>query len=108
MPRWIKNAFDDVASNIWQAPPGASTVARSTSFNELHVTLANPLLQRRKLNLKAKLKQNCEQFIIFKFQALNSRCFKCGFDRVNLHRPTLPGASAAMFLQISVALPVCV
>jgi hypothetical protein len=28
------------------------------------------------------------QFIIFYLQALNSRLFLRGFDRVNLHRPT--------------------
>ena len=39
--------------------------------------------------------KTCKHFIIFQFQALSSRCFERGFDRVNLHRPTMALASEA-------------
>jgi len=36
----------------------------------------------------------CKQSIILQFQALSSRRFQLGFDRVNLHRPTLSSAAS--------------
>jgi len=54
-------------------------------------------VQRRKLNLKAKI-ESSSSFVVF--QALRIRRFQCGFDRVNLHHLTLGGA-AAMSMSIT-------
>ena len=52
---------------------------------------------RRKLNSKAELESNS---FIFQFQALSSRRFQRGFDRVNLHHPT-SACSANLMAAIS-------
>ena len=49
-------------------------------------------LQRRKLDLNAKLESGS---LCFCFQALSSRRFKRGFDRVNLHCPTSSSMSSS-------------
>ena len=41
-------------------------------------------MKRRKFNLKAKVESS---FIICQFQAIRSRRFQRGVDRVDLHRP---------------------
>jgi hypothetical protein len=54
----------------------------------LMVPFSSPSIWRRKLRLKAKLKQNCKQFFTLWFQALSSRRFGSGLDRFKLHRLT--------------------
>ena len=49
-------------------------------------------MYRRNLNLKATFESGSS---IVQFQALSSRRFQRGFDRVNLHRPTSMDATRA-------------
>ena len=64
-------------------------------------TRARPAeLWPRKLNLKAKWKQNCKQSIIFYFQALSSRHFQHGLHRVDLHCPTEVASTPSSFSKV--------
>ena len=49
------------------------------------------LMKRRKLKLKAEVESSISHF---SFNTHRSRRFQRGFDRVNLHRPTMDRASA--------------
>ena len=51
----------------------------------LNLARSLPSVKRRNLNLKPKLESSSSYFSC---QALSSRRFQRGFDRVNLHRPT--------------------
>jgi hypothetical protein len=69
-------------------------ISSNAAIHRLRIVAApsGVTLYRPKLKLKANFESSSSHI---SFQALSSRQFQLGFDRVKLHRPTMPCPSCA-------------